>query len=86
MYLWRAHNTVNKRLKGRETEDPKFPKLQFPAPYLCKNCNVGEANENQDRQVEDYLIKFYSNIRPLFDPTEQQLSASADPSTSEFSS
>lgn len=86
MYLWRAHNTVNKRLKGRETEDPRFPKVQFPASYLCKDCNVGEENENLNRQVEDYLIKYYTNIRPLIDPTEQQLSGSADPAPSEFSS
>jgi hypothetical protein len=59
LYLWRAHNVVNARLKGRETEDPKFPKLPFPAPFLCKDCHVGETNENINRLVEDYLVGPY---------------------------
>lgn len=82
LYLWRAHNVVNNRLKGRETEDPKYPKLQFPAPFLCKDCHVGEKTENNNRAVEDYLLKYYSNIRPLIDPTEQQLNSE----NNEFSS
>nr|CDJ92431.1 Thioredoxin and Erv1 Alr domain containing protein [Haemonchus contortus] len=43
LYLWRAHNIVNARLQGRETEDPQFPKVQFPASFLCSDCT---ANEN----------------------------------------
>lgn len=30
LWLWSAHNEVNKRLAGDETEDPEFPKVQFP--------------------------------------------------------
>uniref|UniRef100_A0A915EBI0 Sulfhydryl oxidase n=1 Tax=Ditylenchus dipsaci TaxID=166011 RepID=A0A915EBI0_9BILA len=32
LWLWRAHNNVNKRLAGETSEDPKFPKQQFPRP------------------------------------------------------
>ncbi|KHJ75135.1 Erv1 / Alr family protein [Oesophagostomum dentatum] len=30
MWLWRVHNFVNKRLSGYHSDDPKFPKRQFP--------------------------------------------------------
>ena len=29
LYLWKAHNIINARLKGRNTEDPQFPKAQI---------------------------------------------------------
>uniref|UniRef100_A0A914C3Z0 Sulfhydryl oxidase n=1 Tax=Acrobeloides nanus TaxID=290746 RepID=A0A914C3Z0_9BILA len=72
MYLWRAHNIVNARLKGRETEDPKFPKYQFPPLFLCPNCQEeqGRLNENE---VLNYLLHYYSSIKPIQDdPTTQQ--------------
>lgn len=75
MYLWRAHNIVNARLKGRDTEDPKYPKYQFPPLFLCPNCHEdqGKLNENE---VQSYLIKYYSNIKPIqMDPTQQALMA-----------
>lgn len=73
MYLWRAHNTVNSRLKGKETEDPKYPKVQFPAPFLCKECHVGGDQKRDDKAVQEYLINYYSNIRPRGDETGKQL-------------
>uniref|UniRef100_A0A1I8A1G4 Sulfhydryl oxidase n=1 Tax=Steinernema glaseri TaxID=37863 RepID=A0A1I8A1G4_9BILA len=59
LYLWRAHNIVNARLKGRDTEDPLFPKYQFPAPFLCANCSADDAT------VRPFLLEYYSNIRPF---------------------
>lgn len=38
LWLWEAHNEVNDRLKGDETEDPEFPKIQFPTKESCKSC------------------------------------------------
>ncbi|KAI6209935.1 Sulfhydryl oxidase [Aphelenchoides besseyi] len=75
LYLWRAHNVVNARLKGKNSEDPKFPKLQFPPEFLCKDCHVGGDQERNDAAVEDFLLRHYSNIRPFEDLTEQQLSS-----------
>uniref|UniRef100_A0A915A6K8 Sulfhydryl oxidase n=2 Tax=Parascaris univalens TaxID=6257 RepID=A0A915A6K8_PARUN len=62
LYLWKAHNIVNARLKGRDTEDPEFLKYQFPAPFLCPVCNqYGQLDETQ---VKPFLLNYYSSIKP----------------------
>ncbi|CCD61191.1 Sulfhydryl oxidase [Caenorhabditis elegans] len=67
LYLWKAHNKVNARLHGRETEDPKFPKYQFPAKFLCVDCNAkGFLNEDD---TQPFLIDYYSRIRPFTNST-----------------
>ncbi|XP_034489420.1 sulfhydryl oxidase 2-like [Drosophila innubila] len=38
LWLWEAHNEVNQRLAGDSTEDPKFPKQQYPGPDICGKC------------------------------------------------
>lgn len=38
IWLWTAHNEVNHRLAGDETEDPLHPKKQFPTPENCPKC------------------------------------------------
>lgn len=42
LWLWSAHNEVNKRLAGDETEDSDFPKLQFPSN--CDACRKAQSN------------------------------------------
>ncbi|CAB3399739.1 unnamed protein product [Caenorhabditis bovis] len=67
LYLWKAHNQVNARLRGRETEDPKFPKYQFPAQFLCQECySNGKLDENN---VQPFLLEYYSKIRPFTNAT-----------------
>ncbi|CAJ0924411.1 unnamed protein product, partial [Mesorhabditis belari] len=61
LYLWEAHNRVNKRLMGRDTEDPKFPKYLFPANFLCQNCS---GNETSRENLKDFLLSYYSEIKP----------------------
>ncbi|NXG30667.1 QSOX1 oxidase, partial [Dromaius novaehollandiae] len=39
LWLWSHHNEVNARLAGSDTEDPKFPKLQWPPPDMCPLCH-----------------------------------------------
>ncbi|PIK45232.1 hypothetical protein BSL78_17901, partial [Apostichopus japonicus] len=54
LWLWRTHNRVNGRLRGEETEDPSFPKQQFPPPSLCHKC--AEENGSWDEgEVLAYL-------------------------------
>ncbi|VDM97243.1 unnamed protein product [Thelazia callipaeda] len=71
MYLWQAHNIVNARLRGRDTEDPKYPKRQFPAHFLCSSC------KNQDQfdhdEVKKFLLNYYSAIRPYSQKTKIEL-------------
>uniref|UniRef100_A0A915PU61 Sulfhydryl oxidase n=1 Tax=Setaria digitata TaxID=48799 RepID=A0A915PU61_9BILA len=62
IYLWQAHNIVNARLRGDGTEDPEFPKRQFPPDFLCATCRQ-EGYFNND-QVKDFLLVYYSAIRP----------------------
>lgn len=63
MWLWRAHNQVNERLAGDETEDPEHKKIQYPSSENCPKCrsSSGDWNENE---VLRYLKKKYnkSNI------------------------
>ncbi|KAM3914892.1 sulfhydryl oxidase 1 [Leptodactylus fuscus] len=43
-WLWSKHNTVNKRLAGDETEDPDFPKVQWPPVDVCPDCQIKDGN------------------------------------------
>ena len=69
MYLWLAHNRVNARLVGDVTEDPSFPKQQFPADFLCSQCGTGNSRVrnnavyNRDATLS-YLSRYYTNLRP----------------------
>lgn len=38
IWLWSAHNEVNQRLAGDTTEDPVFPKIQYPSQEACPQC------------------------------------------------
>ncbi|CAG9816071.1 unnamed protein product [Phaedon cochleariae] len=64
LWLWRAHNEVNKRLSGDETEDPEYPKIQFPSKAYCPQCYRADDSWNE-AEVLVYLKKMYSyeNIR-----------------------
>ncbi|XP_049632424.1 sulfhydryl oxidase 1 isoform X1 [Suncus etruscus] len=39
LWLWSRHNRVNTRLKGSPSEDPHFPKMQWPPRELCPACH-----------------------------------------------
>lgn len=64
MWLWRAHNKVNKRLAGDITEDPRHPKVQFPTIWMCPTCRT-EVNPNtqeiiwNESEVLEFLRRFY---------------------------
>ncbi|KAF8386788.1 hypothetical protein PRIPAC_75930 [Pristionchus pacificus] len=66
LYLWKAHNIVNARLKGRDTEDPQFLKYQFPARFLCNNCSASE-----EQTIKPFLLSYYSDIKPYTAPVEK---------------
>lgn len=61
LWLWMAHNTVNKRLAGDATEDPEFPKVQFPSNERCPLCKSDSSSWNY-QEVLSYLKHMYSNI------------------------
>ncbi|KAM4861903.1 sulfhydryl oxidase 1 isoform 2-T2 [Thomomys bottae] len=39
LWLWTSHNKVNARLAGAPSEDPQFPKVQWPPRELCSPCH-----------------------------------------------
>ncbi|KAJ1525244.1 hypothetical protein ONE63_010069 [Megalurothrips usitatus] len=59
LWLWEAHNKVNARLQGDATEDPAFPKIQFPSVDRCPGCR-----DNMDwvkPKILQYLKSIYSH-------------------------
>ncbi|CAK9828271.1 Sulfhydryl oxidase 1 [Anthophora retusa] len=60
LWLWSAHNEVNARLAGDDTEDPKHKKIQYPATQHCPNCKYENGTWNEEN-VLYYLISKYSS-------------------------
>ncbi|ESO01113.1 hypothetical protein HELRODRAFT_192380 [Helobdella robusta] len=70
--IWRRHNLVNLNLHKISplTEDPEFPKIQFPSIVDCPRCRrvtsrnfsvfVSNISDWDQEKVFDYLVKFYS--------------------------
>jgi thiol oxidase len=64
VYLWKAHNIVNARLHGDEaTEDPQFPKEQFPPAFLCPDCRDQSGELNQEKVLR-FMLQYSTNIKP----------------------
>lgn len=70
LWLWRRHNQVNARLAGSMSEDPMFPKTQWPTPDLCPTCH--EEREGLHVWNEDMVLVFLkqhygaANISPKY--------------------
>lgn len=61
LWLWKAHNNVNDRLKSDQSEDPMHPKVQFPPPTLCRACRFSNGSWNEPI-VLPFLKSMYMNI------------------------
>ncbi|XP_009945413.1 PREDICTED: sulfhydryl oxidase 1-like, partial [Leptosomus discolor] len=68
LWLWSHHNEVNARLAGGDTEDPRFPKLQWPPPDMCPQCHKEERGVHawDEPAVVTFLKAHFSpaNIYP----------------------
>ena len=63
LWLWQAHNCVNKRLANDISTDPAHPKVQFPTPQLCQSCYANDTDGSShwnNTAVFFYLLDFYS--------------------------
>ncbi|XP_056636385.1 sulfhydryl oxidase 2-like [Diorhabda sublineata] len=60
LWLWRAHNEVNKRLAGDPSEDPLNKKIQFPSKERCGQCYMPDGSW-QEVEVLCYLKKVYGS-------------------------
>ncbi|XP_035683893.1 sulfhydryl oxidase 1-like [Branchiostoma floridae] len=71
LWLWRTHNRVNKRLHGDLSEDPQFPKVQFPPPWLCPSCHLAQGPETEpvwdEGQVLQFLKRHYGSANFIHD-------------------
>ncbi|XP_030142310.4 sulfhydryl oxidase 2 isoform X1 [Taeniopygia guttata] len=81
LWLWEKHNVVNNRLAGDLTEDPKFPKVQWPTPDVCPACHeeIKGLHSWNEAQVLQFLKSHYSSENILYKYTESQ----ADPADNE---
>ncbi|CAH6789318.1 Qsox1 [Phodopus roborovskii] len=57
LWLWTSHNKVNARLSGALSEDPHFPKVQWPPRELCFACH-NEVNGHEPVWDLDATFKF----------------------------
>lgn len=59
LWLWSSHNKVNTRLAGAPSEDPQFPKVQWPPRELCPTCH----NELRGTPVWDLgnILSFFKS-------------------------
>ncbi|KAH8319978.1 hypothetical protein KR074_010554 [Drosophila pseudoananassae] len=65
LWLWAAHNEVNQRLAGDNTEDPEFPKIQFPSKSSCSECRRSPESTSENLEIEwnkDAVLSFLKNI------------------------
>ncbi|XP_038601593.1 sulfhydryl oxidase 2 [Tachyglossus aculeatus] len=78
LWLWKKHNIVNDRLAGQLSEDPKFPKIQWPPPELCPACHeeIKGLDSWNEAEVLMFLKHFYSQENILNTYSEEQTDSS----------
>ncbi|KTG31705.1 hypothetical protein cypCar_00010875 [Cyprinus carpio] len=78
LWLWSRHNRVNNRLAGDLSEDPHFPKIQWPSPELCPSCHglkkTGEHHWDQG-EVLTFLRNYFSSTHILMDYLQDETQA-----------
>lgn len=64
LWLWRAHNEVNTRLSGDDTEDPEHKKIQYPAAENCPACRHTNNSWNEEEVLRYLKVKYsYNSIK-----------------------
>ncbi|XP_048368149.1 sulfhydryl oxidase 2 [Sphaerodactylus townsendi] len=72
LWLWEKHNVVNSKLAGDLSEDPKEPKVQWPAPSVCPACHeeVEGLHTWNKVHVLQFLKHHYDSDNILYTYTE----------------
>uniref|UniRef100_A0A8D0KRE0 Sulfhydryl oxidase n=1 Tax=Strix occidentalis caurina TaxID=311401 RepID=A0A8D0KRE0_STROC len=78
LWLWEKHNVVNNRLAGDLTEDPKFPKVQWPTPDICPACHeeIKGLHSWNEAQVLQFMKYHYNSENILYKYTASQTDSS----------
>lgn len=58
LWLWTAHNKVNRRLSGDVAEDPEHPKIQFPPVSACPTCQSKDETSGEIVWDQDLVLKY----------------------------
>ena len=67
LWLWKAHNDANIRLKGDpQTDDPVYPKTVFPDEQFCPKCMI-EKNMYEQKSNTWTVDKREYNIEKTFE-------------------
>ncbi|XP_033477827.1 sulfhydryl oxidase 1 [Epinephelus lanceolatus] len=75
LWLWSRHNQVNSRLAGALSEDPNFPKIQWPSPEMCPACHMVKDNGDHKWSQENilpFLMSYFSSSSILTDYLEDE--------------
>ncbi|XP_047443287.1 sulfhydryl oxidase 1 [Mugil cephalus] len=75
LWLWSRHNRVNNRLAGALSEDPYFPKIQWPTPEMCSACHSVKDNGEHRWDLEHlfpFLLSYFSSREILTDYLENE--------------
>ena len=69
LWLWEAHNVVNKRLRGSVSSDPVHPKTMFPSYQVCPFCYRHSFGQSGDTVIHDSLKAASTQFQPGFNNT-----------------
>ncbi|KAH8335748.1 hypothetical protein KR074_012635, partial [Drosophila pseudoananassae] len=58
LWMWEAHNEINRHLAGGLLEDPLFPKKQFPTAKSCPDCKTNDVWDR--KKVLNHLKDIYA--------------------------
>lgn len=75
LWLWSRHNRVNNRIAGELSEDPLFPKIQWPSPEMCPSCHTIKDNGDHGWNTEHvlpFLRSYFSSSFILPDYLEDE--------------
>ncbi|KAM9832347.1 sulfhydryl oxidase 1 [Neosynchiropus ocellatus] len=75
LWLWERHNQVNNRVAGELSEDPSFPKIQWPSPEMCPACHsVKSSGDHKWKRdaVLPFLMSYYSSTALLSDYLDEE--------------
>ena len=71
LWLWEAHNVVNKRLKGSISSDPAYAKVMFPSYQVCPYCyEQGTSTRSAMNDTQKAVSRSLTINHPGFNDTK----------------